>query len=91
MTESVKHRPKDGGTESEDHSPRPQASGSICDPRVVRLFAIIRQLEECADKIAESEFDDLLQGAIVACGFADEVEAMRATLDLLGDGLWLAD
>jgi hypothetical protein len=82
---------EDGRTQGESTLRRGRANNSVYDLRVYRLFVIIRQLEECADRLSESEFNDLLDDAILASGFANEVEALRATLNVFGDGLCLAD
>lgn len=89
MKESVYSRRGNGRTLREDPFLREPASGYTFDLRVYRLFVVVRQLEEFANRLSESEFNILLDEAILACGFADEVEALRATLDEFGDGLRL--
>jgi hypothetical protein len=91
VKELVHLRRKDGRVQGESPLRRGRANVSVYDLRVYRLFVIIRQLEELADRLSESEFNDLLDDAIFSCGFANEVEALRATLDEFSDGLCLTD
>ena len=66
--------------------PRVHTVGHPYDRRVTQLFTIIRQLEQGVDGISEDKFNELLDDAILACGFADEVEALRAALAMFGNG-----
>lgn len=91
VTQSVKLRPRDGGSRSEDRFARPQVSDFVREQRVERLLEMIRQLEEGEHRVPESEFHDLLDDAIVACGFADELDAMRAILEVFGNELWVTE
>lgn len=60
----VHPRPRDGRTQGQDPFPRARADDSVYDIRVYRLFAIIRHLEEFADRLSKREFDNLLDDAI---------------------------
>jgi hypothetical protein len=54
--------------------------GSDSRTRACQLLDLIRWLEEIADKTPEPVLDDLLHDAILACGFTDEAEALRAVM-----------
>lgn len=50
--------------------------------RVEALLNIIGSAEEMSPKLSEPALHEFLHSAILACGFRDEIEALRALLKL---------
>lgn len=91
VNESVHLRPSFGRSRDEISFSRVRVGTRVYDLRVYRLLVSIRHFEEFADRIPEAKYNILLDDAILECGFADEVEALRAILNEFGDGLGLTD
>lgn len=87
VTESVNLGPKIDGTGNGDPSSGCRGRGSVYAPWVAGWLRPFVSRKKSSGQTSESELHDSPQHAIVACGFADELEAMRAVLNLLGEGL----
>ena len=59
--------------------------------RARQLVELLRQLDQVGRSTSRAEFSDLVSKAIVACGFADELEAWAAVINVIDPVLLLED
>ena len=51
------------------------------------LLNALQEIEEFSSRISESQFHIVIQEVVLACGFADEVDAWRSVMDHLQSGM----
>jgi hypothetical protein len=50
------------------------------------LLNVLREMEEFTDRLSDHQFNSAIRDAILACGFADEVDAWQGIMEHLQSG-----